>query len=54
MNMGFSGLSGDHLGEKLHELGAGVAVSCLSQDLASGRVQGRIKRKVPWRKYSNP
>ena len=29
MNVGFSGLSGDHLGEKLHELGAGVAVSCL-------------------------
>ena len=45
MNMGFSGLSGDHLGEKLHELGAGVTVSCLSQDLAGGRVQGRIERK---------
>ena len=45
MNMGFSGLSGDHLGEKLHELGAGVTVSCLSQDLAGGRVQGRIEKE---------
>ena len=34
MNMGFGGLSSDHLGEKLHELGAGVAVGCLAQDLA--------------------
>ena len=45
MNVGFGGLSCDHLGEKLHELSAGVAVSCLSQDLAGGRVQGRIERK---------
>jgi hypothetical protein len=45
MNMGFSGLSGDDLGEKLHELGAGVTGSGLSEDLAGGRVQGRIERK---------
>jgi len=45
MNMGFGGLSSDHLGEELHELGAGVTVSCLSQDLAGGRIQGRIERK---------
>ena len=45
MNMGFSGLSCDHLGEKLYELGAGVTVSGLSQDLAGGCVQGRIERK---------
>ena len=45
MNVGFGGLGSDHLGEKLHELSAGVAVSCLSQDLAGGRVQGRIERK---------
>ena len=32
MNVGFSGLSGDHLGDKLHELSAGVAVSCLAQE----------------------
>jgi hypothetical protein len=41
--------------EKLHELGAGVAVSCLARDFAGGRVQGRIERKsCAWRKYSNP
>jgi hypothetical protein len=45
MNTGFGRLSSNHLGKKLHELGAGVAVSCLSQDLAGGRVQGRIERK---------
>src|SRR4029453_10128713 len=45
MNMGFGGLSSDHFGEKLHELGAGMTGSCLSQDLAGGRVQGRIERK---------
>ena len=45
MNVGFGGLGSDHLGEKFHELSAGVAVSCLSQDLAGGRVQGRIERK---------
>ena len=45
MNTGFGRLSSDHLGKKFHELSAGMAVSCLSQDLAGGRVQGRIKRK---------
>src|SRR6476660_133307 len=45
MNMGFGGLSSDHFGEKLHELGAGMTGSCLSQDLAGGRVQGRIEGK---------
>ena len=45
VNLGFNGLSCDHLGEKLYELGAGVTMSSLSQDLAGGRVQGRIERK---------
>jgi hypothetical protein len=45
MNIGFGGLSSDHFGEKLHELGAGMTGSCLSQDLAGGRVQGRIEGK---------
>ena len=40
MNVGFAGLGSDHLGEKLDELSAGVAVSCLSQDLAGGRFRG--------------
>ena len=45
MNTGFGRLSSDHLGKKFHELSAGMAVCCLSQDLASGCVQGRIERK---------
>ena len=45
MNVDFGGLSSDDLGEKLHELSAGVAVGCLAQDFAGGRVQGRIERK---------
>ena len=54
MNMGISGLSGDHLGQKLHELGAGVTVGCLSQDFAGGRFKAASRERLPWRKYSNP
>ena len=41
----FGRLRSDHLGKKFHELSARVTVSCLRQDFAGGRVQGRIERK---------
>ena len=41
----FGRLRSDHLGKKFHELSARLTVSCLRQDFAGGRVQGRIERK---------
>ena len=46
MNVGFGGLGSDHLGRKFHELSAGGAVSCLSQDLAGGSGPHREKDYV--------
>ena len=45
MNLSVGGLSGDHLAQELYKLSTGMAVGCLAQDFAGGRVQGRIERK---------
>ena len=45
MNLSVGGLSGDHLAQELYKLSPGMAVGCLAQDFAGGRVQGRIEGK---------
>jgi hypothetical protein len=45
MNLSVGGLSGDHLAQELYKLSTGMAVGCLAQDFAGGRVQGRIEGK---------
>jgi len=45
VDLASEGLGGDHLGKKVDELGAGMALSRLAKDFSASSIQGRVKRK---------
>jgi hypothetical protein len=45
VDLGSEGLGGHHLGKKVDELGAGMALSRLAKDFSASGIKGRVKRK---------
>ena len=45
VDLASEGLRGHHLGKKVDELGAGMALSRLAKDFSASGIKGRVKRK---------
>jgi hypothetical protein len=45
MDLASEGLGGPHVGKKVDELGAGMALSSLAKDFSASSIKGRVKRK---------
>ena len=45
MDLASEGLGGHHLGKKVDELGAGMALSSLAKDFSASGIQGSVERK---------
>ena len=45
VDLASEGLRGHHLGKKVDELGAGMALSRLAKDFSASTIEGRVKRK---------
>jgi hypothetical protein len=42
-------LGGHHVGQKVDELGAGIALSGFAKDLSASGIKGRVRERVLWR-----